>query len=109
MYSSFLIFDLETTGLLKTNDSPENYESYPQIVQISWSLSRMGYQNAEIKSFYLCPSCKISPSAQQVHGSQPNEVFDEFLKDASNAEVLISHNIKFDFPVLEAELYVVRD
>ena len=65
----------------------------------------MGYQNAEIKSFYLCPSCKISPSAQQVHGSQPNEVFDEFLKDASKAEVLISHNIKFDFPVLEAELY----
>ena len=105
MYSSFLIFDLETTGLLKTNDSPENYESYPQIVQISWSLLKMGYQNAEIKSFYLCPSCKISPSAQQVHGSQPNEVFDEFLKDASNAEVLISHNIKFDFPVLEAELY----
>ena len=51
-------------------------------------LIKMGYQNAEIKSFYICSSCKISPSAQQghdlskifleIHGSQPYQAFNNF-------------------------------
>lgn len=113
----FIIFDIETTGLPRSEGlSPEDDGNYPQIVQIAWISLSMGEQDVQIKSYFLNPKKRISPGAQEVHGltkdflktngTNPQEVFDDFLSDidVSNS-VIISHNIKFDFPILEAELF----
>ncbi len=113
--TKFLIFDTETTGLFDDTLNPEIPDYYPQIVQIAWVLFGLGEQNVQIKSFYINPTKRINPGASAVHGlkkdflklhgSDPIKVFDEFLSDAQQATILIAHNIKFDFPILESELF----
>lgn len=113
--TKFLIFDTETTGLFGDTLNPETPDYYPQIIQISWVFFGLGEQNIQIKSFYINPSKRINSGASAVyglkkdflklHGTDPLQVFHEFLFDAQKADILIAHNIKFDFPILESELF----
>ncbi len=111
----YLVFDTETTGLIKGKaaDPQMNADKFPLIVQISWMLFDLDKKLIEHKSFLVKQYKKIPTSATQIHGIttertinegvETKEVLEEFRKAYSNTKYLVAHNIDFDWPMLLAE------
>ena len=110
-----LIVDTETSGL------PSNWKAYdeditiwPRLVEIAWIV--LDYEDKTIisKNFIIKPKgFSIPVEASKVHGittekallegSDLRITLLELAKDFSNCEMLIAHNIDFDYPVINCE------
>jgi len=101
----FVIFDTETTGLSVEND---------EIIEIAGIIWKEGW-NPSIKTFnrtIKVDTNKINPHAWRVHkipkrtienSRNAKEVLSDFIEFCDN-RMLIAHNIKFDFPMLNNNL-----
>lgn len=111
----YLFFDTETTGLVKKTGSPGGAaENYPRLVQIGWSIYTDGGQHIACSSALIKPvGFTIPASATKVHGittAQAAETgvdlsaaMEWFAEAASEATVLVAHNMDFDYGVVKAE------
>jgi DNA polymerase III epsilon subunit-like protein len=110
---NYLFFDTETTGLPYGPGS--DYRNWPRLVQIAWLLMD---ENQEVKSknsFLIQPDgFKIPSRVIRIHGITTKKALEggvkvdfalhRFLGDANFADMLVAHNIAFDYSVVRGEL-----
>ena len=115
--SKLIVFDTETTGLPPKgirNVTKENLDQWPHVVQISWvmydtttdkllktsdSIIKLPpgvYITEENYSFH-----GISNKISESRGKDVNVVLREFLEDCKDVDVLVGHNINFDYNMLK--------
>jgi DNA polymerase III epsilon subunit-like protein len=113
---SILVFDTETTGLNPREEvTRSNCAQFPRIVQIAWMVFDRELKVISQQSQIIKQTGKIPQEAIRIHGitdeiaknrgAEINTVLNDFLSDAKNCDVLVAHNIEFDFSVLKSELY----
>lgn len=103
-------FDCETTGVpAKGLKWDADFEQFPHVVQLAWSLGD------KEKSYIIKPdNYEIPPETTAIHGITTEraiaegvpfaEVVDEFLADANAAPLVCAHNIYFDSSMLKANV-----
>ena len=113
----YLIFDTETTGLVKNWKAPiSDVDNWPRLVQLAWSVYDNSGNLITSKNFIIKPDGFTIPNeAAKVHGITnkiANEkgvsikfVLNEFSKEITESNFLVAHNIDFDCIVLEAEFF----
>ena len=110
-----IIFDTETTGM------PTNWQAdhddisvWPRIVEIAWIVINENDEELHAERYIIKPDNFVVPiEASNVHGittdiaySEGTElkiVLNRLKKDLDNANLLIAHNIDFDYPILNCE------
>ncbi|MBU0496553.1 MAG: 3'-5' exonuclease [Candidatus Thermoplasmatota archaeon] len=109
----YLFFDTETTGLPSSPSS--DFRNWPRLVQLAWLLID---ENHDIKSKYnyiVRPDgYRIPKRVVDIHGITMQRAYEEgipvdqaihrFLMDSNFADVLIAHNIAYDYGVVRGEL-----
>ena len=109
----YLFFDTETTGLPSVSISDS--QKWPRIVQIAWLLVD---ENGDVKSknsFIIRPDgYRIPNRVIKIHGITTKRALQEgvelehalhrFLGDAHFADVLVAHNVAYDYGVIKGEL-----
>lgn len=108
--SDVLFYDCETTGIPEKGLKwDENYNQYPHIVSMAWSLGD------KEKSYIIKPdNYEIPPETTAIHGITTEmavmqgvpfvEVVAEFLSDAKIAPLVCAHNIYFDTSMIKANI-----
>ena len=103
-------FDCETTGVpAKGLKWDADFEQFPHVVQLAWSLGD------KEKSYIIKPdNYEIPPETTAIHGITTEraikegvpfaEVVNEFLADANAAPLVCAHNIYFDSSMLKANV-----
>lgn len=112
----YLFLDTETTGLpKKRNADLMDFDNWPYVVEIAWLLTdEFGLQVSGDK-YIVKQNVKIPQEAIRVHhitnedmnskGVSPKVVYREFIEAVVNCDYIIAHNIDFDLPILQCELY----
>lgn len=104
-----IIFDVETTGLLKTG-AP--LEQQPQIIELGAIYLNEGVVSAELTQL-LDPGCVLPPIITKITGIKDKDLvgmptFKKYLSQLinffSDADMLIAHNAPFDVGMLKNEL-----
>ena len=111
----YLIFDIETTGLITRNDKT-NKKEYPYIVQLSWILyngeSRIVEKEEDhiirLPEYVLIPKkCElihgITNRRMRAEGKNVKRVLNKFYRDLYDSNMLVAHNIDFDLSVIYEE------
>lgn len=132
---TLVIFDIESTGLPKRFDAPvTDVDNWPRILQLSYEVCWSNGETIKKKTCLIKPDGWEVPSAdyfirkgvephlapnmakfwtdngfmqeQNIAEGEPIEqVLVEMLQSMNSADVLISHNLAFDKPVLACEMY----
>ena len=110
----YLIFDTETTGLIKKDDF--GVKTYPYVVQLSWVLYNDEINDVEIERdriILLPEGMEIPEETVVIHGIdtekmrtegiKPEIVINEFIEDLSKCDMIIGHNIDFDKSIMFEE------
>ena len=112
----YLFLDTETTGLpKKRNADLMDFDNWPYVVEIAWLLTdEFGLQVSGDK-YIVKQNVRIPQEAIRVHhitnedmnskGVSPKVVYREFIEAVVNCDYIIAHNIDFDLPILQCELY----
>lgn len=112
---SVLIFDTETSGLPTDYRADfSNVNVWPRIVEIAWIVLDSDLKPVTSSEFIVRPDgFEISAGASSVHGittakataegSPLRYVLSCLAEDMSEVELLVAHNIDFDFPVVNCE------
>ena len=109
----YLIFDTEATGLPSCPSS--DYQKWPRIVQIAWLLID---ENRDIKSknsYIIKPEgYRIPKRVIKIHGITMKKALEKgvpveyslhrFLTDTNFADLLVAHNVAYDYGVIRGEL-----
>jgi DNA polymerase III epsilon subunit-like protein len=112
----YLFLDTETTGLpKKRNAEPKDFDNWPYVVEIAWLLTDESGLQVSGGRYIVKQNVKIPQEAINVHhitnedmnskGVAPKRVYKEFLEDIANCEYIIGHNLDFDLPIIQCELY----
>lgn len=113
----YLIFDVETTGLPQKNAgdfrNKKDTDKWPGIVQIAWVLYDDKRNLIEEKSSIINRGLNISMKAEKLHGitekimKKKGESLEKwlllFLDAVKQADMLIAHNINFDWNTIGSE------
>lgn len=110
-----IIFDTETTGR-PTNwkAADDDVEAWPRMVEIAWIVVDDNDEKLFSKRYIIKPDNYLIPiEVSNIHkitteiayseGVELEIVLDEFNRDLKNADLLIAHNIDFDYPILNCE------
>lgn len=111
----YFIFDCETTGLPKSRYSDvTDFANWPFIVQIAWGLFDEDGKAVSFHNHILLQKVKIPVEASNIHGitnqrmrieGEPiKDILQLLIQDISRVDVIVSHNIDFDLPILQCEL-----
>lgn len=110
-----LVFDTETTGLVGKGLKYEtDFEQFPQIVQLAWTI------NGVKKDFIIFPDGYIIPDeAALIHGITTEIAIDkgdpwvvvlfDFIEDCKKAKIIVGHNIYFDTSIIKANCLRLND
>jgi len=111
-----LFIDTETSGKPKNNKAAvSDYNNWPRLVQISWTLYKNNGLVVESKSFIINPvDFTIPEESVMIHGISEirakkegfliDRVLDELEIDIDRCEILVGHNMDFDQKVIDSEL-----
>jgi len=127
---SFIIFDIETTGLPKSYNAHfsdnKAYDS-SRIVQIAWKLFDAGCASANAPASPSCISTEsfiiqcdgfrianshfhgITEERSELEGVPLETALRAFYRDALMADMLIAHNIQFDYNILLNHVFRIKD
>jgi DNA polymerase III epsilon subunit-like protein len=113
-----IVFDTETTGLPKTNQKPNKWNThlFPHIVQFSWFIFDTNLKKIIKTCDYIIKlpdGIEIPIEATNVHGISEKMSLEqgidikvalrEFTKDLHDSHYLVAHNINFDKKVVSVE------
>lgn len=115
MYDRYIIFDTETTGIIKNlHAHPSCSQAYPHIVQLAW---RLYYKNkCYDRNRVIRPDgFDIPEESVKFHGIRTEtaraigvpieKVLQEFYEDVKKVDVLVAHNAEFDSRIIASECY----
>lgn len=113
----YLFFDTETNGRPLSNKAPiTQLDNWPRIIQLAWALyDKDGVLLQSFESLikpneWVVPNEKFwidngfSTALCELEGRPIYSVLDEFCTAIQSCEVLIAHNIDFDYPITAAEM-----
>lgn len=112
---NLLFVDTETTGLpTRWGAHPAELDVWPHIVQLSWILSKDDGEILRRGNYVIRPDgWNIPAESTEVHGMDDEtaalvghtrvEAFDDLNTGVLRDTIFVSHNIKFDWPVICAE------
>ncbi len=111
-----LFFDTETSGLPSNHKAHySEIDNWPRIVQLSWLIADNEGAVLGESDYIVKVDFDIPEEASQIHGItnaianekgvSVKEVLNAFLNDFEKIDRLICHNVGFDLPVLQSELY----
>lgn len=109
----YLFFDTETTGLPHSPSS--NYKNWPRMVQIAWMLIDEDQTVITKNSYIIKPNgFRIPDRVISIHGITTEKALEEgvtinhalhrFLTDSNFANILVAHNVAYDYGVVRGEL-----
>jgi DNA polymerase III epsilon subunit-like protein len=114
-----LFFDTETNGLPHVKKAPYTVvENWPRTVSIAWRLCDMTSDGITLISeqYHIVLPCEnitwsaesmgihgISMERAKMEGTPIQDILSHFQNDATQASVIVAHNMAFDRPVLLAE------
>lgn len=109
----YLFFDTETTGL--PSGPKSDYHKWPRIVQIAWLLIDEDEDVKSKNNYIIRPDgFNIPERVIKIHGITMKRAFEEgvpvdyvlrkFLMDANFADLLVAHNVAYDYGVVRGEL-----
>lgn len=113
----YLVFDTETTGLPINSNAPiSDLENWPRMVQIAWQLHDELGNVIDNQDYIIKPEGYDIPfKATAIHGITTEmaiqeghdleEILKAFNQVLTQAKVIVGHNIKFDIPIVGAEMY----
>ena len=106
-----LYFDTETNGIPKVRGGPDtDVNNHPELVEIAWQIWQDGVL---VNSRSLLPKPDpimewktehihhISRSVANIHGIPMADVLSEFKTACTGCDVIITHNLAFDMPVVK--------
>ena len=124
-----LIFDVETTGLPPRHsyykrypDPQKDYESYngARMIELAYTVYTTNEERDE-PTFVRSTSCLIKPDnvfeirntfihgitqdAAETNGDDVRNVLQEFVRVVNNVDIIVAHNLEFDFNIVLAECY----
>ncbi len=111
----YLIFDTETTGIPHNKTAPiTDLENWPRLVQLAWQLHDNRGKLLSQESHIIKPvGFDIPFKAEQIHGISTRraqsegvvlkDVFERFIRDLDQTQLLVGHNIEFDINIIGAE------
>lgn len=124
--TSFLFFDIETTGLLKAKPKEIDFrkpQQFPEIVQMSWQLyhyDNKTFVHVETKNYIIKPENYCIPEDSiRIHGITNEKAIEEgvdkklVLQDfyralmANTKTHMVCHNIEFDVTIVFFHLYTL--
>ncbi|MGB7992555.1 exonuclease domain-containing protein [Methanoregula sp.] len=108
-----LFVDTETSGL-PNYSATADFEKWPRVVQLAWSLYDNDGNRESLNNFIIYHTdFVISPGSVRVHGITTekakkegvslNKVLPLFNADIEKTELIIAHNVQFDLPVINSE------
>ena len=114
----YLIFDTETTGFIKSkkNNDPNCFEHYPHIIQLAFILLDENFYEVKTYSELIKPNNWEIPVKQfwiengyttkenEKKGVEISDALKVFCDAVDQSNVLIAHNMKFDHPIISAEM-----
>ena len=114
-----LVVDTETTGFPPKNTPIEDSKAWDQcrVVQIAWSIFDETGRPRGDKCYIIQPDANtvFSEGAVRVHGISKqkaqtegvpfSDVFNDLHVSLANIKTIVAHNIRFDDPVIQAEMY----
>jgi len=116
MDKTILFFDTETTGLPKSWSAPlTDLDNWPRLVQFaSQTYSRQGRLLRQYSAIVRPEGFEIPAAAAAIHGITQERALAEgcrlidvlrtFHEDATDAEILVAHNIQYDVNIMGSEL-----
>ena len=107
-----LFVDTETTGLPKS--ASNDFERWPRVVQLAWSLYDHDGFRESVNSFIIYPTDFVIPQdAASIHGITTDrakkegvslhKVLPQFNSDVEKATTIIAHNLDFDLLSVNTE------
>lgn len=117
-----LIFDTETTGLPKYDMQLKRKDySEARLVQLSYIIIERNNTDKIIKVYNQLVkniSYKCSEKAYNVHnisdeyrnanGIPTENILNEFVNDVNNCDLIVSHGLDFDIPVISNEINIIN-
>lgn len=114
-----LVVDTETTGLPPRGTPIHNRKAWDvcRVVQIAWHLYDHTHRLIEEQCFTIRHNEDVffNPAAVKIHGITKEvamsqgvpitEVFDKLSAIMSKVQTIVAHNIAFDDPVIQSEMY----
>jgi DNA polymerase III epsilon subunit-like protein len=110
-----LILDTETSGLPTSyKASFADTKAWPRVVEIAWIILEDGSRPISSSTFIVRPDgFQISQGATSIHGISTEKASAEgnplryvlacLAEDLSEVDLVVAHNIDFDFPVINCE------
>lgn len=110
-----LFFDTETSGLPKNYKAPPSTgDNWPRVIQLAFQVyNDQGDLVEEYESLIKPDGWTITEEAEKVHGISMDKAMDEgvdirivlenFAECINMSDVLVAHNLNFDFSVLASE------
>lgn len=113
MQKKILYFNTQTTGLPTKHADFTNLDVYDsaRLVWLSWNFEDKVHdyivkpEGFEIDPIQAYKYHGITHDHATNHGTPIKEVFDLFLKDVKNADLLVSYNTTFHLNIIKSELY----
>lgn len=112
-----ICFDTETTGTPRLFNAPmTNLENWPRVIQLAWIQFDMEGNTLKECEMLIRPEGWKVPDGEfwRKHGftNEKNlefgipisEALGEFVKDYEESDIMIAHNMNFDYNVLGAEM-----
>jgi len=112
-----LVFDTETTGLPTNWKAPmTKLDNWPYVIQLAWVVADETGKILKEHEYLIKPDGWTVPTGQFwqengfkqelsiEHGVDLSVVLDLFVEHLSQCDLLISHNMQFDYNVLGAEM-----
>lgn len=114
--NNIIIFDTETTGLPKSwKGGMREVDNWPRVIQLAWEVCDQQGGVLHQRQFLIKPDGWVIPKEKfwidngfsteknEAEGTQLIRVLLQFIEDLKTCNLMVAHNMKFDYPVLGAE------
>jgi DNA polymerase-3 subunit epsilon len=116
--ANILFFDTETTGKpLKYTDSFKNVDNWPRIIQLAFALFDDSGNLIRKGCHLIKPDNWVIPNEKfwiengffqeksEAEGIPIQYALNDFVQALNQCQVIVAHNISFDLPITQAEMY----
>lgn len=112
-----LAIDTETTGKpISWHGAVNDLDNWPRIIELAWELFDENGRTIQEKSFLIKPDGWKVPDGEfwqehgfttekcEAEGTAMPEVLNYFIAAVRTADIMVAHNMSFDYPIINCEM-----